>query len=1807
MENIYKTEINSELNSEETIKEFLISIEAEIKSEDSFELGGELWFIDKHPFDHSDDIIIEENIAPNYDKFLLVKTGSDRTRIVGWTDKKTLMSVPARDIYRNGKKFFVVIDTNVNDLSYFKIKKDNLKLKTEFIINQQEAENYGHTEMISGILSGLHYFCKKANVYFKDINQKDEAILGDKKIKIFTRDYMSDEDMLIPEEYFLKHPEIDYYVLCKIKGGKYSYLGFVKKSVVSETRVVQMTGNVDMGSVSERIKRIFAEQYLNLNELIKIYEEEKEEEAEIIPQNYVPLHVHSEWSVGDGFGKTDYLAETARLKGFKALALTDHGTMAGVWEFQKNCLLKNIKPILGEEFYVSYKDEEKRFHIILLVKNKEGWKNILKLQALATREGFYYKPIVKFEQILEHHEGLILSTACNSGLPTRLIEENKLDEAEQVVIKLKEVFKDDFYIEIQPYDHGNSQEVYEKLSLFAEAYKVKCIVTNDVHYPKKEDKKYQEAIKSINFKKPYGTAGFSDDCFYLMTDDDLKNKVSGTWMENKLEEYKKNTFEVADKCNFTIEPVPELDTLPKFQFPEEYDKEALERFNEYLKSYKGEDLEEKEKENFLDKRSKFFISLAYKGLQNRGKNNKEYVERLNLELLRIIKKGYVNYFLIMWDLAMFCEKAGIMKGAGRGSVGASLVSYSLKITEVDPIKYNLLFDRFISSIRKDFVDIDIDYQDTRRQEVFQYLIDKYGRNHCCKVATYARFHPKGVLRDLGRIFGVPSWEINKVCALVLERSGGDARASFGLTDTFEEFAEAKAFKNKYPQLSEIAMKLEGHIRHKSSHAAAMILTEHDSCYYAPINKIGSEYCIEWEKQYCEDMHLIKYDILGLKTLSIIKDAVESSGAVLPTDFEDKKVYETVFKDAKTIGVFQLGTVGMQKFSEQLKINCFTDLYDATTLFRPSCLHSGQAQIYANRKTGKEPIEYFHPSLKEITQESKGVILYQEQIMQIMNSVAGLSWATAEMARKVITKSKGKDAFNKMRQDFVNGAKKKSNIDREEAEKLFDIVSTFGCLTGDTKIYRASSNQYKKREITLKEAFEYQNSDNFKHRGLRILAMSADGNIRPHKVKKIVKTGIKPVFYIRTSSGKTIKASKKHRFLIRTKKGDEWLTVNQISSGDYIRVTDLKLPKKIYGYGIGKGSHKDCPRFRKGKGSTNEEIKRKSDLMKIFKGRCQVCSSKRLIELHHINKNHLDNSEENTMLLCRKCHRKFEDADFSRFQKGYYSFYDKIEEVKYSSDRETYDIEMDEPPRNFIANRFVSHNSYGFNKCISKDSTILIPKGKGMKRISIEQAYREKPNQVYSYDPNIKKSYRAKIKEIVKTGKKRVFEVICKTNRWRKIKVTKDHKFLTKEGWKRLRDLSVGDEVLVKAPSTILFGKENPWEFAKIEYIIEQGLEETYDIHVDDKNHNYIANMFVVHNSHAVEYSILSYWEAWLKTYYPQHFFKALLKYETDESEMKNYIQDAKNYGVEFEFPDINKSAFQYDIHEKKIYAGLNSINGLGAKNYEKILAGRPYTSYEDFKKRCKVSKKILKGLIVSDAFREFGVNKKRIYEPIKNKNCQEDFNEVEQAQLIFSYTSLTPKLDILKSYDFGNFDFINIKDLGLETASEQVFVRGIVTDVLKKDKLLRKSKREHVHKFEQHLYYLNLNDGTGNIACQVAPETYEKYQEQIQFVKKQPVIIYGKTDSGGRKIFVDMLEIIQGEHETHEMRQVFYDDKMAKEHESFIISAHPFVSKNNKSYYKVILADGTQGLCFRFSKKIFPGQKVSYWSNKEPFINLKFL
>jgi len=749
-------------------------------------------------------------------------------------------------------------------------------------------------------------------------------------------------------------------------------------------------------------------------------------------QNFVHLHNHDEYSVLDGYGKSEDYAKKAKELGFTHLSMNNHGNIDGLITFQKACNNNGIKPIFGCEAYIvkdlNIKEKgDKRKHINILIKNEIGWQNLLKLLSIANIEGFYYRPRIDPKVLKNNLEGLIITTACTSSF---ILAEWGFKLMQDIYYKLEE----DFYFEIMPHELKEQVELNKYIMTIRNLFpKSKIIATNDCHYIEKHQHLTQEVLLAIQARKKWNDK------------DRWKLNVTGLYLRGYKEMVRafikqncldleiilkalKNTNEIAEKCeNFYIKETPV--NLPKVPIlKKEKDEEALKRLCD---------------EGFTNK-----IKYNYKKI----KKLKEYEERYNFELNQIIKQGFAKYFLIVWELVNWCKNNNIMVGAGRGSSGGSLICYLLNITAVDPLEFDLIFARFISPARIDLPDIDMDFEDRKRILIRKHLEKLYGKYNVAGVSTFSRMKGKGAVRDVSRVFDINLFEVNKACECIVTRSGGDERANYTIEDAFSSFEDGKKFKKKYPKVTKLAIELEGQIRHKGVHAAAMCISKDDLRKGFRTNlQIGKdgEYIVNWEKYDIEHNGIMKLDVLGLNALTVLSETkrLVKLNHNIDLNFEnlnldDKRCYEE-FSKGNTIGCFQVGSLGLAKYCKQLGIENFDMLVNATSLYRPGTLRNGMATEFIKRKKGEVKTTYIHPILKELTKETYGIILYQEQVMRFMYDLAGLGWRTCDTVRKVISKSQGDAQFMKFKKDFAEGCVKKNTLDKETAEKLWDELSSFG--------------------------------------------------------------------------------------------------------------------------------------------------------------------------------------------------------------------------------------------------------------------------------------------------------------------------------------------------------------------------------------------------------------------------------------------------------------------------------------------------------------------------------------------------------------------------------------------------------------------------------------------------------------------------------------------------------------------------------------------------------------------------------------------
>lgn len=736
--------------------------------------------------------------------------------------------------------------------------------------------------------------------------------------------------------------------------------------------------------------------------------------------DFVHLHVHDQFSVLDGVGTCNSYVSKAKELGFKHLALTNHANIDGLIKFQKCCVENDIKPILGCELYIVHdlkvkEDKEKRGHILVLVKDAVGWNNLTKMLSIANIDGFYKRPRVDYQTVLTHSDGLIFATACASSFIYNDCGENFL---ENLLAKTNDV-----YLELMPINYEGQKKHNKKIIRLKSKFpQLKFIATNDCHYPNEKDYELQEMLLAIQTKVKWNDPKrwrFETTDLFMKSRQEMFDSFvkSHKYIDTQIiEEALNNTLEVAEKCNFLIE-------RSKVFFP-----------------------------SIVDDARKYVEDYCIKNLQLRVVGNKaEYRKRLYDELNILDKMGFLQYFVIIQDIVLWCKKNNVLVGPGRGSVGGSVIAYLMDITSVDPIIHNLLFERFISPDRVDLPDIDVDFEDTKRKSVRAYLENKYGLYNVASVSTFLQMKTKMVFRDICRVKDVPLSLVNNVSKGIDDlkdveygsdqREGGQLVSD--LSKAMDSVKEGLMIRRDYPEIESMCNRLNGQVRGIGKHAAAAIITKDDLRDSDRCNLIKRDdvISINWDKRDAEYVGMLKVDILGLSNLSImhyVKDLVKERYKV-DLDFDkinlkDKRVLNE-FALGNCVGVFQFGTYGLRKLCKDLNADSFELLTHITALYRPASLRSEMDKKVIKRRAGIETSLHNNP-LDEVLLETYGVILYQEQVMQIVYKIAGMSFVDADKIRKLLDKE-DKDKLNQnyMRK-FVNGCASRG-IERTVAIEIWE--------------------------------------------------------------------------------------------------------------------------------------------------------------------------------------------------------------------------------------------------------------------------------------------------------------------------------------------------------------------------------------------------------------------------------------------------------------------------------------------------------------------------------------------------------------------------------------------------------------------------------------------------------------------------------------------------------------------------------------------------------------------------------------------------
>ena len=739
---------------------------------------------------------------------------------------------------------------------------------------------------------------------------------------------------------------------------------------------------------------------------------------------FAHLHVHTQYSLLDGSARIPELVAKAKDLGMDAMAITDHGAMYGVIDFYEECKKQGIKPILGIETYVAPKSlyDKEGFrdyaHLVLLAKNQQGYQNLMRLSSIAFVDGFYYRPRIDYDLLEKYHEGIICLSACLAGDIPQLLLQDRYEDAKALAARLKKMFGGDFYIELQNHGLPEQQKVLPGLVQIANELSIETAATNDIHYVNKEDAEAQDVLLCIQTNKvvtDINRMRMSAEEFYLKSEDEMRQMLFD------YPDAITNTAKIADKCDVSITFGEQH--LPDFTAPDGMDN------NTYLRK------------------------LCHAGLKRKmPEAGPDIIARLDHEVDVIIAMGFVDYFLIVWDFVDFAHRRGIFVGPGRGSGTGSLAAYAMDITDTDPIKYDLIFERFLNPERISMPDFDIDFCIERRQEVIDYVVQKYGSDHVAQIITFGSMSAKAVIRDVGRALDMPYAEVDRIAKMVPGTLGITLDKAMEVSGELRSVYEGD---EQVKKLMDLSKRLEGLPRHASTHAAGVVICAHPTVEYVPLQRNEDAITTQFQKDTIEELGLLKMDFLGLRTLTVIRDTldfIEQGGGQRPDltklDQNDAAVYEMIAA-GDTDGIFQLESAGMRQFLTQFKPNCFEDIIAGIALFRPGPME--QIPRYIRGKNNPKSVVYADDRLKPILGNTYGCMVYQEQVMQIVRDLAGYSWGRSDLVRRAMAKKKP-DVMQKEREYFINGIVEdgqvevpgavRNGIPRQVANRIFDEMMDF---------------------------------------------------------------------------------------------------------------------------------------------------------------------------------------------------------------------------------------------------------------------------------------------------------------------------------------------------------------------------------------------------------------------------------------------------------------------------------------------------------------------------------------------------------------------------------------------------------------------------------------------------------------------------------------------------------------------------------------------------------------------------------------------
>ncbi len=1253
-------------------------------------------------------------------------------------------------------------------------------------------------------------------------------------------------------------------------------------------------------------------------------------------KKFTHLHVHTHYSLLDGLGKIDDILDRVQELGMNSIAITDHGVMYGVPEFYDKATQRGIKPIIGCEMYLAPNGlenkragiDDTRYHLTLLAKDNIGYKNLMKLVTIAHLEGFYYKPRIDMKVLRKYSRGLIGMSGCLQGEIAQLAISGKYKSAKKKALEYQEIFgKDNYYLELQHLPNLPEQKIAnEQLLKISKETGIPVVATADLHYIYPEDGEIQDILVCIQTGQK-----LSDTNRMSMTDHKLHLKSpEEMWRYFKdIPEALENTQKIAEKCNVNIEFGKTK--LPTFKVPKGYS----------ASSYLRELCEKGIKERYLDRGLEF---------------TEKHRQRLEYELGIIKKMGFDAYFLIVADFINWAKKQKIAVGPGRGSAAGSFVSYLTKITDIDPIKYDLLFERFLNPDRISMPDVDVDFSDHRRDEVLAYVRKKYGDDHVAQIITFGTMAAKAAIRDAGRVLGVEYSYCDKLSKMVPDFTKLDEALK-----TSKELAHEYANNPDAKKIIDAAKKLEGVARHASVHACGVVITAKPVVEYSPLqymsgkgkneNAIVTQYAASSKASYVEKIGLLKMDFLGLKNLTIIENAISiikaTTGDIIEVDkipLDDPVTYK-LFQRGDTTGIFQLESAGMKRYLKQLRPTTFEDIIAMVALYRPGPME--WIPDFIAGKHGKKQITYLHPNLKPILEKTYGVAVYQEQVMQMAQVIAGFSGGEADVLRKAMGK-KIPEIIAKEKIKFIEGAQKQG-LDKKLAEKIFSFIEPFAgygfnrCLTGDTLITDAKTGEQR----TIESLFEdYKNKKKLPN----VLTLDEKtSKLKTGKITKVYNNGIKKVYKLKTASGREIVATSNHPFY--TFSG--WKTLKNLKTGDFIAVA-RKLPIKnkqkfpiknfqliVLGYLLAEGNLCHPHGFYFYSTDKLELEDYTNNLLKFKNTKATKNTSKSTTSIYagRINLNKESEAVKWITSLGLKgqkaTNKKFPSFVFKlnnsqlslllakMFQgDGCINLKRKDPQIFYATSSKTLAQQLQHLLLRLNMMATIHKKNFKYRNTVKVGYTLTISRYDNIKNFcqSIGQyLIGEKKKNIKTILKNhpiinktIKENSARGSKDIIPAEILPLITASIKKNNYTIKEFAKKYGFAErlffsdkkKKGYLRetvkLIALKLKDAQLLNIATSDIY-----WD--KIKSIRKKGQQKTYDLTIQN-THNFVANDIIVHNSHAACYALIGYQTAYLKAHYPVQFMAALLnsdKGDTDRIAIE--IEEARKMGIKVLPPDINES------------------------------------------------------------------------------------------------------------------------------------------------------------------------------------------------------------------------------------------------------------------------------------------------------------